>query len=79
MGEADPLRRVREQGHRGRPERPEGDPGQDEDRHDGGWAVGQGEGNEDDNGAAERDPAKCVYHQDDFFGGISVSNFMFGG
>lgn len=30
-------------------------------------------------GAAGNDKATCVYHQDDFFGGISVSNFMFGG
>ena len=30
-------------------------------------------------GAAGNDPATCVYHQDDFFGGITVSSFMFGG
>lgn len=29
-------------------------------------------------GAASQDPARCVYHQDDFFGGITVSSFMFG-
>lgn len=30
-------------------------------------------------GAAGNDRASCVYHQDDFFGGITVSSFMFGG
>jgi aromatic ring-opening dioxygenase catalytic subunit (LigB family) len=30
-------------------------------------------------GAAGDDPATLVYHEDDFFGGISVSSFMFGG
>lgn len=30
-------------------------------------------------GAAGNDSAKCVYHEDDFFGGIAVSSFMFGG
>ena len=30
-------------------------------------------------GAASEEPGRCVYHQDDFFGGISVSSFMFGG
>jgi hypothetical protein len=30
-------------------------------------------------GAAGNDPGRCVYHQDDFFGGITVSSFMFGG
>lgn len=30
-------------------------------------------------GAAGDDPGRCVYHQDDFFGGITVSSFMFGG
>jgi len=30
-------------------------------------------------GAAGGDQATCVYHQDDFFGGITVSSFMFGG
>jgi len=30
-------------------------------------------------GAAGNDRATCVYHQDDFFGGITVSSFMFGG
>ena len=30
-------------------------------------------------GAAGNDRAKCVYHQADFFGGITVSGFMFGG
>jgi aromatic ring-opening dioxygenase catalytic subunit (LigB family) len=30
-------------------------------------------------GAAGRDAASRIYHEDDFFGGISVSNFMFGG
>lgn len=29
-------------------------------------------------GAAGDDPATCVYHEDDFFGGIAVSSFMFG-
>lgn len=29
-------------------------------------------------GAAENDAAQRVYHQDDFFGGISVSNWRFG-
>ena len=29
-------------------------------------------------GAAADEPGRCVYHQDDFFGGISVSSFMFG-
>jgi len=30
-------------------------------------------------GAAGNDRATCAYHQDDFFGGITVSSFMFGG
>jgi aromatic ring-opening dioxygenase catalytic subunit (LigB family) len=30
-------------------------------------------------GAAGNDRATCVYHQSDFYGGISVSSFMFGG
>jgi aromatic ring-opening dioxygenase catalytic subunit (LigB family) len=30
-------------------------------------------------GAAEREVATRIYHEDSFFGGISVSNFMFGG
>jgi len=30
-------------------------------------------------GAAGNDRATCVYHQDDFFGRITVSSFMFGG
>ena len=30
-------------------------------------------------GAAGKDKGSCVYHQDDFFGGITVSSFMFGG
>jgi aromatic ring-opening dioxygenase catalytic subunit (LigB family) len=30
-------------------------------------------------GAAGNDRATCVYHEDDFFGGITVSSFMFGG
>ena len=30
-------------------------------------------------GAAGTDKGSCVYHQDDFFGGITVSSFMFGG
>lgn len=30
-------------------------------------------------GAAGDDAARCIYHEDDFFGGISVSSFMFGG
>lgn len=30
-------------------------------------------------GAAYAEPAARVYHEDHFFGGISVSNFMFGG
>jgi aromatic ring-opening dioxygenase catalytic subunit (LigB family) len=30
-------------------------------------------------GAAGNDEATCVYHEDKFMGGISVSNFMFGG
>jgi aromatic ring-opening dioxygenase catalytic subunit (LigB family) len=29
-------------------------------------------------GAAEQDPATCVYHEDDFFGALSVSSFRFG-
>jgi len=29
-------------------------------------------------GAAADERARCVYHQDDFFGGITVSSFMFG-
>jgi len=29
-------------------------------------------------GAAENDLATLVYHEDRFFGGISVSSFMFG-
>lgn len=30
-------------------------------------------------GAAGSDPGRCVYHQDDLFGGITVSSFLFGG
>ena len=30
-------------------------------------------------GAAQGDAARCVYHEDAFFGGITVSSFMFGG
>lgn len=30
-------------------------------------------------GAAADEPGRCVYHQDDFFGAISASSFMFGG
>jgi len=30
-------------------------------------------------GAAGNDAARCIYHEDDFFGGIAVSSFMFGG
>ena len=29
-------------------------------------------------GAAENDVATRVYHEDNFFGGVGVSNFMFG-
>ncbi|MGH6648639.1 DODA-type extradiol aromatic ring-opening family dioxygenase [Aquabacterium sp.] len=29
-------------------------------------------------GAAEGESARCVYHEEDFFGGITVSSFMFG-
>ncbi|HLP43201.1 MAG TPA: dioxygenase, partial [Fibrobacteria bacterium] len=29
-------------------------------------------------GAAEKDPASLVYHEDAFFGGIAVSSFRFG-
>ncbi|RZL03185.1 MAG: dioxygenase [Rubrivivax sp.] len=29
-------------------------------------------------GAAESESARCVYHEDAFFGGITVSSFMFG-
>jgi aromatic ring-opening dioxygenase catalytic subunit (LigB family) len=29
-------------------------------------------------GAAEDEPAACVYHEDDFFGNLSVSSFRFG-
>lgn len=29
-------------------------------------------------GAAQNDAGTCVYHEDDFFGGIAVSSFMFG-
>ena len=29
-------------------------------------------------GAAGDDPARCIYHEDDFLGGVSVSSFMFG-
>jgi aromatic ring-opening dioxygenase catalytic subunit (LigB family) len=29
-------------------------------------------------GAAEHEPATRIYHQDDFFGGITVSSYMFG-
>ncbi|MBA4108542.1 MAG: dioxygenase [Leptothrix sp. (in: Bacteria)] len=29
-------------------------------------------------GAAEGESARCVYHEDNFFGGITVSSFMFG-
>ncbi|CAN7511121.1 DODA-type extradiol aromatic ring-opening family dioxygenase [Massilia sp. LjRoot122] len=30
-------------------------------------------------GAAEQEPAACVYHEDDFFGSLTVSSFRFGG
>ena len=30
-------------------------------------------------GAAGDDAARCIYHEDEFFGGIAVSSFMFGG
>ncbi len=30
-------------------------------------------------GAAGSDPGTCIYHQSDFFDGITVSSFMFGG
>lgn len=29
-------------------------------------------------GAAEQEPAACVYHEDDFFGNLAVSSFRFG-
>jgi aromatic ring-opening dioxygenase catalytic subunit (LigB family) len=29
-------------------------------------------------GAAEQEPAACVYHEDDFFGSLTVSSFRFG-
>lgn len=29
-------------------------------------------------GAAEHEPAACVYHEEDFFGGVTVSSFRFG-
>ncbi len=29
-------------------------------------------------GAAEGEAASCVYHEDDFFGNLSVSSFRFG-
>jgi aromatic ring-opening dioxygenase catalytic subunit (LigB family) len=29
-------------------------------------------------GAAENEPASCVYHEDDFFGSLAVSGFRFG-
>jgi hypothetical protein len=29
-------------------------------------------------GAAEQDPAACVYHEDAFFGSLAVSSFRFG-
>jgi len=29
-------------------------------------------------GAAEGEPSRCVYHEDDFFGGLAVSSFRFG-
>ncbi|MFC0250798.1 DODA-type extradiol aromatic ring-opening family dioxygenase [Massilia consociata] len=29
-------------------------------------------------GAAEREPAACVYHEEDFFGSLTVSSFRFG-
>jgi len=29
-------------------------------------------------GAAEHEPASCVYHEDDFFGSLAVSSFRFG-
>jgi aromatic ring-opening dioxygenase catalytic subunit (LigB family) len=29
-------------------------------------------------GAAEEEPAACVYHEDDFFGSLAVSSFRFG-
>jgi aromatic ring-opening dioxygenase catalytic subunit (LigB family) len=30
-------------------------------------------------GAAEQEPAACVYHEEDFFGALTVSSFRFGG
>ncbi|MCC2971983.1 class III extradiol ring-cleavage dioxygenase [Massilia sp. IC2-476] len=30
-------------------------------------------------GAAEQEPAACVYHEEDFFGSLTVSSFRFGG
>jgi aromatic ring-opening dioxygenase catalytic subunit (LigB family) len=29
-------------------------------------------------GAAEGEPAACVYHEEDFFGSLTVSSFRFG-
>ena len=29
-------------------------------------------------GAAEEEPASCIYHEDAFFGGVAVSSFRFG-
>jgi len=29
-------------------------------------------------GAAANEPAACVYHEDDFFGSLTVSSFRFG-
>jgi aromatic ring-opening dioxygenase catalytic subunit (LigB family) len=29
-------------------------------------------------GAAEQEPAACVYHEEDFFGSLTVSSFRFG-
>ena len=29
-------------------------------------------------GAAEREAAVCVYHEQDFFGGVTASSFRFG-
>lgn len=30
-------------------------------------------------GAAEREPGSCIYHESDFFGGVTASSFCFGG
>jgi aromatic ring-opening dioxygenase catalytic subunit (LigB family) len=29
-------------------------------------------------GAAEHEAGRCIYHEDDFMGGVSVSSFQFG-